>query len=41
MAEEIFSAVATLNKELKIFETGGHGTDIFTKHPKFEDELAN
>ncbi|MBX4198088.1 alpha/beta hydrolase [Candidatus Parcubacteria bacterium] len=30
--EELYSA-ATAEKQLKIFETGGHGTDMFNEHP--------
>lgn len=32
--------IGAANKETKIFETGGHATDIFKKHPEFMEELA-
>ena len=38
MAEQIFEA-AKSKKEIKIFETGGHGTTILESHPEFIDEL--
>jgi len=38
MAQEIFDAAAS-EKEIKIFDIGGHGTDIFAKHPELADEL--
>lgn len=28
-------------KELKLFERAGHGTDMFSAHPEFMEELAN
>lgn len=28
-------------KEIKIFDTGGHGTDLFAKHPELMDEIIN
>lgn len=39
MAKEIYDALAS-KKKLKIFETGGHGTDILSAHPDFEDTLV-
>jgi dienelactone hydrolase len=38
MAQEIHDAVEG-KKALKIFDTGGHGTDIFKAHPECMDEL--
>lgn len=40
MAQEIYSAL-TSKKEIKIFDTGGHGTDLLDAHPEFIDELIN
>lgn len=31
---------AGVKKELKVFEHGGHGTDIFSAHPEFVEELV-
>ncbi|MBI2038769.1 MAG: alpha/beta fold hydrolase [Candidatus Niyogibacteria bacterium] len=39
-AARIFGAL-TCRKELKIFDTGGHGTDMLVAHPEFMDELAD
>ena len=40
MAEEIFRASAS-KKEIKIFETGGHGTDLLNSHPDLADDIIN
>lgn len=40
MAQQIYDATAG-RKEIKIYETGGHGTDLFTAHPEFMEELIN
>lgn len=40
MADIIFDHLKTEQKKRKIFETGGHGTDLFISHPEFEDELT-
>ena len=37
-AQEIFNALEC-KKEIKIFETGGHGTDILEAHPEMMDSL--
>ena len=37
--QQIFDKINSV-KEIKIFETGGHGTDIFNTHPGFMDELV-
>jgi alpha-beta hydrolase superfamily lysophospholipase len=37
-ATEIYEAL-TCERSMKIFETGGHGTDIFDAHPEFMEEL--
>lgn len=39
-AQEIYDAL-NCKKELKIFEVGGHGTDILDAHPDFMDELIS
>lgn len=39
MANIIFDHTKTKQKKRKIFETGGHGTNLFINHPEFEDEL--
>lgn len=41
MADIIFDHTKTEQKKRKIFETGGHGTDLFISHPEFEDELIS
>jgi alpha-beta hydrolase superfamily lysophospholipase len=38
-ATKIFDATAA-QKEIKIFETGGHGTNMLIVHPNFIDELV-
>lgn len=40
MAQEIYKA-ASSKKEIKIYDAGGHGTDLFTTHPELMDELIN
>ena len=40
MAEEIFMALATDKKKIEIFDVGGHGTNIFWKHPDLMDRLV-
>jgi len=39
-AQEIYDAISC-RKEIKIFDSGGHGTDILDSHPEFMDELIN
>lgn len=39
-AEEIFAALSTDKKKLEIFDVGGHGTNIFWKHPDLMDRLV-
>lgn len=39
-AREIYTAL-NCKKEIKIFETGGHGTNILNAHPDFIDVLVN
>lgn len=39
MAEEIFAALATDKKKIEIFDVGGHGTNIFWKHPDLMNRL--
>lgn len=39
MAQEIFNALSTSKKELKLFDTGGHGNDLFLNHPNLEDDI--
>jgi len=39
-AEQIFDAL-NCKKKIKIFETGGHGTDILTSNPEGIEELIN
>ncbi|MCH7882836.1 alpha/beta fold hydrolase [Patescibacteria group bacterium] len=39
MAREIYDALPC-KKEIKIFEEGGHGTDILNAHPEIIDELT-
>jgi dienelactone hydrolase len=34
-------AALSCKKEIRIFETGGHGTDIFNVHPSFMHELVS
>lgn len=41
MANIIFDHTKTEQKKRKIFETGGHGTNLFINHPEFEDELIS
>lgn len=38
MARQIYEAAA-VPKEIEIFETGGHGTDMFRAHPELMDAL--
>lgn len=38
MARQIYDA-ATVPKEIEIYKTGGHGTDIFYAHPELVDAL--
>lgn len=38
MARQIYDAAA-VPKEIEIFETGGHGTDMFRAHPELMDVL--
>lgn len=40
MAEEIFAALATEKKKLEVFDVGGHGANIFWKHPDLMDRLV-
>lgn len=40
MAEEIFRTLATEKKKIEIFDVGGHGTNIFWKHPDLMDRLV-
>jgi len=40
MAKEIHNAIISKKKDLKIFESGGHGTDILLAHTDFEDTLV-
>lgn len=40
-AVEEFAQAGPAHKKYKIFETGGHGTDMFRAHPEFMDELAD
>lgn len=40
MAEEIYEALVCA-RQLKIFKTGGHGTDMLDVHPEFMEELVN
>tara|TARA_Y100000310_G_C20669797_1_gene809613 strand:+ start:719 stop:1342 length:624 start_codon:yes stop_codon:yes gene_type:complete len=37
--QKIFDSL-NCKKKIKIFDTGGHGTDIFDAHPEFMDELV-
>ncbi|MDP2676272.1 MAG: alpha/beta fold hydrolase [bacterium] len=39
MGKEIFDAVASENKHIKIFETGGHGIHLFSVYQKLEDDI--
>ncbi|MEX2144760.1 MAG: alpha/beta fold hydrolase [Candidatus Spechtbacterales bacterium] len=39
-AVEELANIGMSKKEVKIFETGGHGTNIFEEHPDLMDELA-
>lgn len=39
MAQEIFNALSTSQKELRIFDTGGHGNDLFVAHSELESEI--
>lgn len=39
-AEQIFNAL-NCKKEIKIFDTGGHGTDILISNPEMIEELIN
>jgi len=44
LADEMAYALynnTSAQKEIKIFETGGHAEDIFKEHPDFMQELAN
>ena len=38
---EELEKIGKATKTVKIFDTGGHGTDIFKEHPDFMRELAN
>ncbi|MEK7090687.1 MAG: alpha/beta fold hydrolase [Patescibacteria group bacterium] len=40
LAEDIFKALATDKKKLEVFDVGGHGTNIFWKHPDLMDRLV-
>ncbi len=40
-AVEELAKTGEAEKEYRIFETGGHGTDIFVKHPDFPRMLAD
>ena len=40
MAEELYKQSAG-KKKIKIFETGGHGTDLFSSHPDLMDDIIN
>lgn len=39
-AQKIYGSLSS-KKTIKIFETGGHGTDILEAHPEFQVELIN
>ena len=39
MAKEIFGALNTPEKELKIYDAGGHGNDLFITHPELENKI--
>jgi predicted esterase len=39
-AVEDLAKTGQAQKQIKIFETGGHGTEILTSHPEFMDILA-
>lgn len=39
--ETIFSACSSIKKEIKIFNEGGHGTEILARNPDFSKELAD
>lgn len=38
-AKKLTNMLKSNNKELKIFENAGHGTDIFKNNPSLEDEI--
>lgn len=38
-AQKIYDSLSS-KKIIKVFETGGHGTDILDSHPEFQDELV-
>lgn len=40
MAQTLYDA-ADCHKEIKIFDKGGHGTDLFKTHPDLMDEIIN
>ena len=40
MAEELYAKSGGM-KKIKIFETGGHGTDLFNSHPDLMDDIIN
>lgn len=40
MAEQIFSALTTPKKEIQVFGEGGHGTNMFQKHPELVDMMV-
>jgi len=40
LAKDIFDALATEKKKIEVFDAGGHGTNIFWKHPDLMDRLV-
>ena len=40
MAQNLYD-VSGSRKKIKIFDTGGHGTDLFLAHPDLMDEIIN
>lgn len=38
--ETLFNACSSLNKQIKIFPEGGHGTEIIARNPDFAKELV-
>lgn len=40
MAQEIFNTISSGDKKIEIFETGGHGTDLFASHPDLEERIV-
>ena len=40
MARQIFGALSC-RKEFEVFDTGGHGTDLFAAHPELAQKIVN